>query len=606
MRYGAGFKSWKETVLPHDMPLVTTLAAAFAAAWVLGVIAQRLKLSPIVGYLLAGVVIGPHTPGFTGDLQLASQLAEIGVVLLMFGVGLHFHVSDLREVGGIAIPGALVQSGVATLLGLGIGIAFGWSVVSGVVLGMALSVASTVVLLRGLEAQNLVSTPAGHAAIGWLIVEDILTVVVLVVIPVLGQAGGTGAAAGTGADAGLLRELALAFGKLVALVGLVFVVGSRLLPRALVYVARLQSRELFTLTILALAIAIASGASLLFGASMALGAFLAGMVVGQSPVSQQAAADALPMRDAFAVLFFVSVGMLFEPAFLLREPLLLLAALAVVLVGKPLAALVVVALLGYSTRTALVVALGLAQVGEFSFILGDLARQNGLLSDTGFSLLVACALVSISLNPVLFASLDGLEGWLRRRPALWRLLNAAGSRRYAAANAETVAAVARANVPLAVVVGYGPVGRAVDEALRQAGTRTVVIDLNMDTVAQLNSRGRQAIFGDASHAGILAQAGLARATHLVVTLPHSVNRTPMIAAARQLNPACRILVRARYLRERAELELVGTNAVCYEEVEAAVALTSLVLRDLGADAARIAQHAEGVRQEAMRPSPGEA
>ena len=585
------------------MPLVTTLAAAFAAAWVLGVVAQRLKLSPIVGYLLAGVVIGPHTPGFTGDLQLASQLAEIGVVLLMFGVGLHFHVSDLREVGGIAIPGALVQSSVATLLGLGIGIAFGWSVVSGVVLGMALSVASTVVLLRGLEAHNLVSTPAGHAAIGWLIVEDILTVVVLVVIPVLGQ---TGAASGPGADAGLVRELALAFGKLVALVGLVFVVGSRLLPRALVYVARLQSRELFTLTILALAIAIASGASLLFGASMALGAFLAGMVVGQSPVSQQAAADALPMRDAFAVLFFVSVGMLFEPAFLLREPLLLLAALAVVLVGKPLAALGVVALLGYSTRTALVVALGLAQVGEFSFILGDLARQNGLLSDTGFSLLVACALVSISLNPILFASLDGLEGWLRQRPVLWRLLNAAGSRRYAAANAETSAAVARVNVPLAVVVGYGPVGRAVDEALRQAGTRTVVIDLKMDTVAQLNSRGRQAIFGDASHAGILAQAGLARATHLVVTLPHSVNRTPMIAAARQLNPACRILVRARYLRERAELELVGTNAVCYEEVEAAVALTSLVLRDLGADAARIAQHAEGVRQEAMRPSPGEA
>jgi len=371
-------------------------------------------------------------------------------------------------------------------------------------------------------------------------------------------------------------------------------------------VARLQSRELFTLTILALAIAIATGASLLFGASMALGAFLAGMVVGQSPVSQQAAADALPLRDAFAVLFFVSVGMLFEPAFLMREPLLLLAALGVVLVGKPLAALAVVALLGYSTRTALVVALGLAQVGEFSFILGDLARHNGLLSDTGFSLLVACALVSISLNPFLFGALDGLEARLRRRPVLWRLLNARGSRRYAAANAETAAAVASVDPPLAVVVGYGPVGRAVDEALRQAGTRTVVIDLNMDTVAELNARDCQAIFGDASHSSILAQAGLARASHLVVTLPHSVNRTPMIAAARQLNPACRIFVRARYLRERGDLELVGTNAVCFEEVEAAVALTSLVLEDLGADAARIARHAERVRQEAMRPPPGAA
>jgi CPA2 family monovalent cation:H+ antiporter-2 len=583
------------------MPLVTTMAAAFGAAWVLGVVAQRLRLSPIVGYLLAGILIGPHTPGFVGDARLASQLAEIGVVLLMFGVGLHFHVSDLREVGGIAIPGALVQSSVATLLGIGIGVAFGWPLASGLVLGMALSVASTVVLLRALEAHNLVSTPAGHAAIGWLIVEDILTVVVLVVIPVLGQAGGAAGPAG-----GLLRELALALVKLAALVGLVFVVGSRLLPRALVYVARLQSRELFTLTILALAIAIASGASLLFGASMALGAFLAGMVVGQSPVSQQAAADALPLRDAFAVLFFVSVGMLFEPAFLVREPLLLLAALGVVVVGKPLAALVVVAVLGYSTRTALVVALGLAQVGEFSFILGDLARHHGLLSDTGFSLLVACALVSISLNPILFASLDGLEGWLRARGLLWRLLNSVGSRRYATANADTAAAVASAQAPLAVVVGYGPVGRAVDEALRQAGTQTVVIDLNMDTVAQLKARGRQAIFGDASHSGILAQAGLARASHLVVTLPHSVNRTPMIAAARQLNPACRIFVRARYLRERGDLEQVGTNAVCFEEVEAAVALTSLVLKDLGADPARIEEHAERVRHEALRPEPGAA
>ncbi len=582
------------------MPLVTTMAAAFAAALILGIVAQRLKLSPIVGYLLAGVLIGPGTPGFAADLALAQQLAEIGVVLLMFGVGLHFHVQDLREVSGIAIPGALVQSGVATLLGLGIGLLFGWSAGSGLVLGMALSVASTVVLLRGLEAQNLVTTPAGQVAVGWLIVEDILTVVVLVVIPVLGSAGPEVAAGA------LFSSLALALAKLAALVGLVFLVGSRLLPRALVYVAGLRSRELFTLTILAMAIAIASGAAQLFGASMALGAFLAGMVVGQSPVSQQAAADALPLRDAFAVLFFVSVGMLLDPAFLLREPLLLLAALLVVLVGKPLAALAVVALLGYSTRTALVVALGLAQVGEFSFILGDLARQNRLLSDAGFSLLVACALVSISLNPILFASLDRIEAWLRGRSGLWRLLNATGSRRYQTANAETAAGVASAAKPLAIVVGYGPVGRAVDEALRQAGTGTVVVDLNMDTVAQLNARGRLAIFGDSSHPGILEQAGIARASHLVVTLPHSVNRTPMIAAARQRNPACRIFVRARYLRERADLEQVGTTAECFEEVEAAAALTALVLTDLGRDAATIDEHTRRVRVEALRQSPGPA
>ncbi|HEY7925046.1 MAG TPA: cation:proton antiporter [Vicinamibacteria bacterium] len=579
------------------MPLVTTMAAAFGVAWVLGIAAQRLRLSPIVGYLLAGVLVGPHTPGLRADSSLASQLAEIGVVLLMFGVGLHFRVRDLREVGRLAIPGALVQSTVATLLGLGIGLAFGWPVSSGLVLGMALSVASTVVLLRGLEAHNLTTTPAGHAAIGWLIVEDILTVLVLVVIPVLGQARASGTP--DGPEPSLAAGVALAFAKLVALVAVVFVLGSRLLPSALVYVARLQSRELFTLTILAIAIAIAAGASVLFGASMALGAFLAGMVVGQSPVSQQAAADALPLRDAFAVLFFVSVGMLFEPAFLLREPLLLLAALAVVLIGKPLAALVVVAVLGYSVRTALVVALGLAQVGEFSFILGDVARQQGLLSDRGFSLLVACALVSIAVNPFLFGALDRLEAVLRRTGWLWRLLNRVSAGHYAAANDETAKAIAGAPEPLAVVVGYGPVGRSVDEALRQAGTRTVVIDLNMDTVAAIRAGGRQAIFGDASHADILKQAGAQRASHLIVTLPHSVNRTPMIAAARQLNPDCRIFVRARYLRERDDLEQVGTSAVCFEEVEAAAALTSLVLADLGALPARIEEHARRARDQAM-------
>ena len=577
--------------MPHDTPLLTTMAAAFAAAWVLGVVAQKLRLSPIVGYLLAGVAIGPHTPGFVGDVKLAAQLAEVGVVLLMFGVGLHFHVEDLWDVKGIAVPGALLQSAVATLLGLATGAAFGWPLSSGLVLGMALSVASTVVLLRGLEDHGLVSTPAGHVAIGWLIVEDILTVIVLVVIPMLGQTGASPAMSG-----GLIGGLAIALAKLAALVALVFVAGSRVVPWALVHVARLRSRELFTLTILALAIAVASGAAILFGASMALGAFLAGMVVGQSPVSQQAAADALPLRDAFAVLFFVSVGMLFEPAFLIREPFLLVAALAVVLVGKPLAALAVVAILGYSTRTGLVVALGLAQIGEFSFILGELARHHGLLSETAYSLLVACALVSISLNPVLFRGLDPIEKWLRARAVLWRLLNAAASRRHAAANQQTADAVAKVRAPLAVVVGYGPVGQAVDRGLRDAGTQTVVVDLNMDTVAQLAGQRRLALYGDASQGEILKQAGIARASHLVLTLPHSVNRAPMVATARQLNPDCRIFVRARYLRERADLEQAGADAACFEEAEAAVALTSLVLADLGVDAAEIARQTDRVRR----------
>jgi len=576
--------------MPHDTPLLTTMAAAFAAAWLLGVAARKLRLSPIVGYLLAGVLIGPHTPGFVGDVALARQLAEVGVVLLMFGVGLHFHLRDLLHVKGIAVPGALLQSAVATLLGLALGVALGWPPSAGLVLGMALSVASTVVLLRALETANLVSTPAGHVAIGWLIVEDILTVIVLVVIPALGQAGGAGAPGG-----GLLTSLALAIAKLGALITLVLVAGSRLVPWILLQVARLRSRELFTLTILTLAVAVAMAASVLFGASMALGAFLAGMVVGQSPVSEQAAADALPLRDAFAVLFFVSVGMLFEPAFVVREPLLLLGGLAIVLIGKPLAAVTVVALLGYSTRTALVAAFGLAQVGEFSFILGDLARHHGLFSDTAYSLLVACALVSISVNPFLFRGLDAVEGRLRRWPTLWRLLNAAAARRRDATNLVTARAIDQGRSALAVVVGYGPVGKAIDHALRRLGTETVVVDLNLETVSALVAERRLALYGDASHPEILKQAGIARARYLIVTLPHSVNRAPMVAAARQLNPECRIFVRARYLQERRELELVGADAACFEEAEAAVALTVRVLTDLGVDAATIAKETRRVR-----------
>jgi CPA2 family monovalent cation:H+ antiporter-2 len=316
-------------------------------------------------------------------------------------------------------------------------------------------------------------------------------------------------------------------------------------------------------------------------------------------VSAQAGADALPLRDAFAVLFFVSVGMLFEPGFLLREPMLLLGALAIVLVGKPLAALFVTSILGYSTRTGLVVALGLAQVGEFSFILGDLARHHRLLSDTAYGLLVACALVSISLNPFLFRGLDGLERLLRRRPTLWRLLNAAAVRRGTAVNAEAAEAIEQSASPLAVVVGYGPVGQAVDRVLRQAGLETVVIDLNMETVGELASQGRLGLYGDASHPEILKQAGIARASHLVVSLPHSVNRGPMVLAARRLNPRCRVLVRARYLQERAELEQVGVDAACYEEAEAAVALTARVLADLGKDEGAIAQEKLRVRSETL-------
>jgi CPA2 family monovalent cation:H+ antiporter-2 len=578
--------------MPHEIPLVTTIAAALAGAWVLGVAAQRIGLSPIVGYLLAGVIIGPHTPGFVGDVGLAAQLAEIGVVLLMFGVGLHFHIEDLLAVKGIAIPGAVLQSGASTLLGLSIGVALGWPRASGLVLGMALAVASTVVLMRVLEERQLLATPQGHAAVGWLLMEDVLTVAVLVVIPALAP----GSDPGTG-ERGLWPSLGVAMAKLLALVGLVALAGSRVVPRMLETAARLRSRELFTLTVLAIAVTVATGSALFFGASMALGAFLAGMVVGQSPVSHQAAADALPLRDAFAVLFFVSVGMLFDPAFVLREPALVLAALAVVLIGKPVVALAVVAALGYSTRTALVAALGLAQVGEFSFILGGLARDLGLLPHAGYDAIVACAIVSISINPFLFRALEPLEALVRRRPWLSRLVEARAGRRRERVNARAARAIEERKGPLAVVVGYGPVGRTVDRLTREAGVETVVIDLNLETVGELAGKGRLALYGDASHPDILRKAGIAQASHLVITLPHSLNRGPMITAARQANPACRILVRARYLRERGGLEQAGADVACFEEAEAAAALAERLLRDLGRDEAAIRSEGERIRRE---------
>lgn len=559
----------------HDLPLVTTIAAAFASAWVLGLLTQKIGLSPIVGYLLAGVVIGPHTPGFVGDVHLAQQLAEIGVILLMFGVGLHFHLADLMAVKAIAVPGAIVQSGVATALGLALGWSLGWPWSHGLVLGIALSVAGTVVLMRVLMDHGMLQTTHGHVAVGWLVVEDLLTVLVLVMLPVL-----AGENAGASASSVWL-SLGWTLAKLALLGALFGFAGAKLVPWVMVRVARLQSRELFTLTVLVMAVAVAAGAARVFGASLALGAFLAGMVVGQSPVSHQAAADALPMRDAFAVLFFVSVGMLFDPRFLVQHPRLVAAALGIVLIGKPLAALGIVLALGYPVRTALVVATGLAQVGEFSFIVADVARGLKLLSADGQSTLVVVAIFSIALNPLLFRAVDRIEGALKRRPTWWRRLESRSERRGRALNA-AVAAPAE-GVRRAIVVGYGPVGQTVERLLREAGLETLVIDLNMDTVLAIRKEGRKAIYGDASNGAILEDAGVRRADHLVLTLPHSTNRVPLVTAARQMNPGLRILVRSRYLTEEADLVSAGADWVCVEEEEAAVALAQAVLREIGTE-----------------------
>jgi CPA2 family monovalent cation:H+ antiporter-2 len=566
----------------HELPLITLIAAGFTSAWVLGLLAQRLRLSPIVGYILAGIIIGPHTPGFVGDVHLAQQLAEVGVILLMFGVGLHFHVKELVAVKGVAIPGAIVQSLVATLFGVVAFTALGQTPRTGAVIGMALAVASTVVLMRVLMDARVLHTAAGHVAVGWLLVEDILTVVVLVLIPVLG-AGATQAAGE--APPSLWASLGIAFLKLGVLVALVVVAGRRLIPWVLTQVARLRSRELFTLTLLVFSIAVAAASYYVFGASMALGAFLAGMMVAQSPASHQAASDALPLRDAFAVLFFVSVGMLFNPLSIVEHPLMILAALGIILLAKPLAALVIVAVLGHSLNTALTVAIGLAQIGEFSFILSELARQHGLMPDEGHNALIAAAIVSIALNPLLFRSLPAIERAVRARPALYRVLNARAERRAARLNldaAREIAAAGSSRARSAIVVGYGPVGRSVDGLLRDAGLSTTIIDLNMDTISELRSMQRRGFFGDASRAEVLEQAGAARASHLIVTLPDPAERAGVVSAARALNPSLRILVRARYLSERETLEQAGATAAVFEEAEAAIALARVALADAGA------------------------
>lgn len=577
----------------HDLSLISTIAAGFTAAWLLGLLTQWLGLSPIVGYLLAGVLIGPHTPGFVGDQGIANQLAEVGVILLMFGVGLHFHMKDLMAVKRIAIPGAVGQSLLATVAAMGIFHLFGTPLSTGAVIGMAMAVASTVVLMRVLMDANVLSSPEGHVAVGWLIVEDIFTVILLVLIPVLGTAPAGDAHGGHAvAESGpLWLTLGVALLKLGLLVFVVLWVGSRFIPKLLVKVAKLRSRELFTLTVLVFSVAVAAASYFFFGASMALGAFLAGMVVAQSSVSHQAAADALPLRDAFAVLFFVSVGMLFDPSFLLREPLMVLGALGVILIVKPLAALGIVAVMGYSARTSLTVALGLAQIGEFSFILSELARRYGLMTEDGHNVLVASAILSITLNPLLFRKLPDVERWLRSRPLLWSLLNRRAERRMAADTASRGSDSHGAEHPakdFALLVGYGPVGRAVHRVLEESGLEVVMVDMNMETVRILREEGKHAIFGDASNASILEEAGVAKASYLIVTVPDASQRAAVITAARGINPEIKVAVRARYLREREELRKFGVNAAVFEEAEAAVALARVVLvaKGMHRDAAR--------------------
>ena len=580
-----------------DLPLLTTLAAGFAAAWVLGVLTQRIGLSPIVGYLLAGVVIGPYTPGFVGDEKIAHQLAEIGVILMMFGVGLHFKVKDLVAVRSIAIPGAIVQSLAATIVGTLIFLAFDWPWQSGMVLGMSMAVASTVVLLRVLMDKDMLTTSHGHAAVGWLLVEDIFTVLALVFVPMItiGEAI-EGAQQAEGTNGNILAAVALALAKFGILLVLVLFGGSKVIPWLLARIAQLRSRELFTLTVLVMSIAIAVGSAVFFGVSVALGAFLAGMVVAQSPTSHQAAADALPLRDAFAVLFFVAVGMLFDPGFVLREPLMLAAGLGIVMVIKPLSALVIVAALGYPGRTGLTVALGLAQIGEFSFILGQVALLNGLIPIEGQHILVGTAMITITLNPLLFGSIDRIEKRVRAVPFLWKLLDGRSEKRRQQINQTAASRIIENTKPLAIVVGYGPVGRLVDGLLLDAGFHTVIVEMNLRSVESLVKSGRTAIYGDATRPEILIEAGIRRAEYFVVTLPHTESRTDLIQIVRELNADTQIIMRARYLAEAESLNLAEKTIAVYEEGETGLALARRVMELRKIDAATIEQFLSAVQR----------
>jgi len=554
-------------------PMLSTLAAGFTLAVLLGLLAHRLRLSPILGYLVAGIVVGPHTPGFVADPHLAAQLAEVGVVLLMFGVGLHFHWEDLLAVRSVAVPGALIQTTVATALGVVVGLAFGWTWGEGLVLGMAVSVASTVVLLRVLMSRDLVDTPPGHVAVGWLVVEDLLTVLALVLLPaaapaLLGEAANVGA---------LAAALGLAVLKLAALVALVAFAGGRLIPPLLARVARTRSRELFTLAVLAIALAVAALATWAFDASPALGAFLAGMVVAGSAMRHQAAADVLPLRDAFAVLFFVSAGMQFNPALLLSHPSLTFAVLAIVLIAKPAVAFGVVLLFGWSVRTALTAAIGLAQIGEFSFILATLGGSLGLLPTEGGSAIVTAALVSIALNPWLMGLVEPCERWLRARPRLWDLLSRRAERRALTLASHPVTSGEAGR--RALIVGFGPAGQAAAAALELRGIVPVIVDSNVDTVQRLVAEGRRAFYGDARRAEVLAGAGLVGAELLLVTAATPDLATQTMVAARALDARVRIIVRTRYVRERAALLALGATAVTVDEEAVAGGLASLVLHE---------------------------
>jgi CPA2 family monovalent cation:H+ antiporter-2 len=558
--------------MEHNISLITTIAAGFGVALILGFLAERIKVPALVGYLLAGIIIGPATPGFVADVHIASQLSEIGVMLLMFGVGLHFSLNDLLAVKRIAIPGAVVQMGLATVLGMFMAWWWDWSLGSALIFGLSLSCASTVVLLKALEARGVLETMNGRIAVGWLVVEDLATVLVLVLLPPL-----AGVLGGSTSHVGAVKPLWTTIGQTLlqvsAFIALMLVVGRRVLPWLLWHVARTGSRELFTLSVIATAIGIAYGAAELFSVSFALGAFFAGMVMRESEFSHRAAEESLPLRDAFSVLFFVSVGMLFDPTILVEQPAHVLGVVAIIILGKSLAALALVIAFRYPLNTALTVAASLAQIGEFSFILAGLGLSLNLLPAEGMSLVLAGALISIALNPFLFAAIAPFQRWLLGRSELARNLDQRQDP-YAELPMSTERKYLEGQV---VLVGYGRVGRRIAKALDARGIPYVVAEQNREVVEDLRKSGIVAVSGNAADPAVLIQAHIADAAMLVVATPDPLNVRQMADTARKLNPDIEIVLRTHSEDESQLLRNDGIGTVFFGEEELAKGMTSHVL-----------------------------
>ena len=559
--------------MEHNVALITTIAAGFGLALIFGFIAERLKTPALVGYLLAGIAIGPSTPGFVADIGIASQLSEIGVMLLMFGVGLHFSLNDLLTVKRIALPGAIVQMAVATILGMALANWWGWSFGAGLVLGLSLSCASTVVLLKALESRGFLESMNGRIAVGWLIVEDLVTVLILVLLPsfatMLGGSNGTD---------NETNPLWLTIGHTLLLVSafiaLMLVVGQRVLPWLLWQIARTGSRELFTLSVVAFAICISYGAAALFNVSFALGAFFAGMVMRESKFSHRAAEESLPLRDAFAVLFFVSVGMLFDPAVLIEEPLRVLGVVAIIIVGKSMAAMLLVLMLRYPLNTAMTVAASLGQIGEFSFILAGLGLSLGLMPAEGMSLVLAGALISIAFNPIAFAAIAPVRNWMLKHSAM--------ARRYENRDdpfAELPMSTERKFLKGQVVlVGYGHVGQRIANALNEQDIPYIIAEQNRELVQDLRKQGKNAVSGDATDPSVLIQAHITDAAMLVVATPDPLNVRQMIDTARTLNPEIEIVLRTRSEDETQLLRKDNMGTVFFGEEELAKSMTHHILQ----------------------------